>query len=93
LLPIGSTLAAFVARKRCKLLQLDTDGLPENSPEQGRPPTEMTLNVRCFLESSGIEAVGDLGGGLYYAPARSGPLESLRILAERTGPMRTFMAT
>ena len=35
----------------------------------------MTLNVRCFLESSGIEDVGDLGGGLYYAP---GPFRTPR---------------
>ena len=30
LVPIGDTLAAFVARNRCKRLRLDTDGLPEN---------------------------------------------------------------
>jgi hypothetical protein len=68
--PMGNTLDAFVARNRGKLLRLDTSGVPENSPEQGRPPTEMTLNVRCFLESSRIEDVGDLGGGLYYAPGQ-----------------------
>src|SRR5215212_9619400 len=83
LLLIGSTLDAFVARKRCKLLRLDTDGLPENSPEQGRPPTEMTLNVRWFLESSRIEDVGDLGGGLYYAP---GPFRTPRERARGSWP-------
>ena len=83
LLPIGSTLDAFVARNRCKRLRLDTSGVPENSPEQGRPPTEMTLNVRWFLESSRIEDVGDLGGGLYYAP---GPFRTPR---EPADPGRT----
>jgi hypothetical protein len=83
LLPMGDTLAAFVARNRSKQLRLATDGLPENSPEQGRPPTEMTLNVRWFLESSGIEDVGDLGGGLYYAP---GPF---RTPSEPADPGRT----
>jgi hypothetical protein len=39
----------------------------------------MTLNVRGLFEASGIEAVGGLGGGLYYAP---GPF--------RTGSTRNF---
>jgi hypothetical protein len=39
----------------------------------------MTLNVRCFLESSRIKDVGDLGGGLYYAP---GPFRTPREPAE-----------
>jgi hypothetical protein len=81
--PIGPTLAAFVARDRGKLLRLDTHGLPENSPQQGRPPTEITLNVRWLVESSGIEDVGDLGGGLYYAP---GPVRTPR---EPADPGRT----
>jgi hypothetical protein len=35
----------------------------------------MMPNVRCLVEASGIEAVGGLGGGLYYAP---GPFRTPR---------------
>jgi len=92
--PIGPTLAAFVARNRSKRLRLDTSGVPENSPEQGRPPTEMTLNVRCFLESSRIEDVGDLGGGLYYAPGpERTPREPADLGRTNRSDAQTFMAT
>jgi hypothetical protein len=46
---IAYMLATTEARNRCKLLRLDTDGLPENSPAQGRPPTEITPNVRWLF--------------------------------------------
>jgi hypothetical protein len=82
LLPIGIALAAFVARNPCELLRLDTDGL---SGEFGRVEQAADGKYADCYDALGSrprdEAVGGLGGGLYYAP---GPF--------RTGSRRTFAA-
>ena len=68
--PIGDMLAAFVARNRCKRLRLDTDGLPENSPAQGRPLKEITPNM-----SDGWRPRNEAFGGLEPFPKRLAPWE------------------
>jgi hypothetical protein len=67
LLPMGDTLAAFVARNRCKLLRLDTDELPENFGLTLPEPSERLfygtprklLDLEGFLRSSLASVLDD----------------------------------